>query len=547
MSKINKIPFNNKSLKNELKDKLVNYLEPTYEGGGYAGYGFSSDSQQLSTQHCYNVTTFSSGQHGEVKLNTAYSFSELQKMLKIDVTSKGKFGIFSGSAEAEYMKSIQDDYYSMSLNYLQYMADRVKVQLAGAGQNVLNAFGREIYNSNEAKPYFGLICGDKYIDSYDEGALLTMSINLNFANHYEKEEFKAKASASWGNIFSASGEIQKIANALNIGGSVSIQALQVGGDPSQLSRILNKDSSGKYYALTCDLKAMDNCIKAASGLLDYAVNDFSTQISFKNNTGLTPLGTGFAHSEKIDHIGLTPPKTLVNSTVIEDRNLLSELLETNKSYQQYSDQLINHYPVTWNTNSKLYKNIKTFEKEIEYNIGKILNYNDPSESALGCFDNPEECDFITQNIVNDLVNITNTDLAFLKAIKYTFPLCIANLYKNGDENSWAAHSVPPGVCGNTWGAIIDSLLFTDSTLSVSGRYSTTGMICWYDAKGNSNDGMNYYVHTTWCCGDKWHCDTNGGIVSKQLSPYYEGIEQGFMNNGQMLNQIQLSWEGIESL
>ncbi|MBA8667207.1 hypothetical protein H1Q59_04800 [Holosporaceae bacterium 'Namur'] len=547
MPKINKIPFKNKALNNELKDKLINYLEPSYEGGGYAGYGFSSDSQQLSTQPCYNVTTFSSGQHGKIELKTAYSFSEIQKMLKIDVTTKGKFGMFSGSADAEYMRSIQDDSNSFSQSYFQYIADTIKVKLAGVEQNALNAIGKDSYNSNLVKPYFGIVCGDKYIDSYDEGASLIMSINLNFGSHYEKEEFKAKAGASWGNIFSASGEIQKIANELNIGGSVSIQALQVGGDPSQLSKILEKDSSGKYYVLSCDLKAMDNCINAASSLLNYAVNDFRTQIS--NNTGLTPLGAGFAHSEKIEHIGLIPPKTLVNSTVIEDRNLLSELLETNKSYQDYSDQLISHYPVTWNTNSKLYKNIKNFEKEIEYNIGKIVNYNDPSESALGCFDHPEDCDFITQNIVNDLVNITNTDLDFLKAIKYSFPLGFFTLYKNGDENSWAPQATPPGTGSIIWGGKADSLSFTDSSLSTTGLYKSgsNGMDCWYNIKGNSNDGINYSIYSRWCCVDKWNCDSGEGVISKQISPYYEGIDQGFMNNGQMLNQIQLSWEGIDSL
>lgn len=74
----------------------------------------------------------------------------------------------------------------------------------------------------------------------------------------------------------------------------------MGGEPSQLTKILNKDSTGQYYALTFSLTAMENCIKAASGLPDYAKDNFSTQFSFQNNTGFTPLGIAFSQYTPIE-------------------------------------------------------------------------------------------------------------------------------------------------------------------------------------------------------------------------------------------------------
>lgn len=57
---------------------------------------------------------------------------------------------------------------------------------------------------------------------------------------------------------------------------------------------------------------MDQCIKAASGLLDYARDNFSTQFSFQNNTRLTPLGIAFSQYTPIEYIGLIPRVSLVS-------------------------------------------------------------------------------------------------------------------------------------------------------------------------------------------------------------------------------------------
>ena len=177
------------------------------------------------------------------------------------------------------------------------------------------------------------MCGDKYVSSYSQGALLTMSINISFRSHCEKTEFEAKATGKYGDIVSASAGIQKIATQYKIEGSVSIQAYQKGGEPNQLANILSKDASGDYYALTCSLEAMDNFTKAASGLLDYAKNDFSTQFSFENNTGLTPLGIGFIKYMPIEYIGLAPTATLVTDDVIATRKELTKSLDEAKYYK----------------------------------------------------------------------------------------------------------------------------------------------------------------------------------------------------------------------
>ncbi|XP_018008251.1 uncharacterized protein LOC108665956, partial [Hyalella azteca] len=290
-----------------------------YNGGNImAGAGYSGDSQQIGPQICYNATVSStSGQQAYVQMNTAISFSDLESQLKISVDISGKFPMFSAEAGASYLRSVQDKDYSLSLNYYEYATNNVGVQLAGYGEAALTEVGKGFYNGGK-NPYFGLLCGDNYITSYQQVALLAMGINIKFSSSVAKQEFEEKAGATFGSIISAAESVKNV---------VMMQAFQVGGDPSQLSKILNKDSSGKYYALTCSLTAMEDCVKAAGGLLDYAKESFSTQFSFQNNTGLTPLGIAFSQYASIKYIGLVAPPSLVTQEVIQDRDSLFTTLK----------------------------------------------------------------------------------------------------------------------------------------------------------------------------------------------------------------------------
>lgn len=408
-----------------------------------AGSGYSTDSQQVAPQLCYNATISSiSQQSGSLSLDTALSFSDIQNEIKVSVSARGGFGMFSASAEANYLRSIEDKDYSLSLNYYTYFQNIAYIQIAGFGLEALSVSGKSIYD-NGNNPYFGLICGDQYLASYGQGAMLLMGMNIEFSSSYEKEEFNAHAQASFGDIFSASGSIQQIASQYGISGSVGMQAFQIGGNPSQLSYILNKDASGDYYALTCNIQDMENCIKAASGMLEYAKSNFTAQFSFQNNTGLTPLGAGFASYEPINYIGITPPVSLVNQTVIDSRNYLSDRLSENQYYQQKFDELINGYLVPWDVTSNIYTSSEALYKIAQSNIEILMNPDDPQTGGLGCFTFPDQCEAIVKTIEANLQPITASELSFLKGfdgVEYRYKIIDvgAYVYRSGDQ-VWSGH------------------------------------------------------------------------------------------------------------
>lgn len=409
------------------------------EGGGY-----SSDSQQVPAQNCYNATAQAgSGSNSVIKLSSSMSFSDLQNQLQIDVSTGGGYGMFSGSAEAKYMRSVEDKDYTLSLNYYEYMYDTVTVQLNGYGINALNPFGQQSYQ-NGKNPYFGIICGDNYINSYQQGAILVMSINIEFASHYEKDQFSAEAGSSFADIFNAAGSISDIAIKNNIKGFVTMQAYQAGGEPSQLSKILSKNSDGSFYILSCSLQNMQNCVNAANNLLNYASELFPSQISFLNNTGLTPLGQSFITMNPIKYLGLVTPPSLVNQTVLEDRILIANALKENQYYEQKFYELLNSYPVAWDTTGTFYQTAQNLYHQAQNNIEVVTSPSNPAQGGLGCFYYPDECISIYKNIQSQLVPITANDLTFLDQIQYSVPVAGGIFYNNGGDLSSSWTALPQG-------------------------------------------------------------------------------------------------------
>ncbi|MEQ9115369.1 MAG: hypothetical protein RLN62_01060 [Rickettsiales bacterium] len=462
-----------------------------------AGRGFSADSQQMAPEVCYKANVVSvSGETSSLRLGVAQSFTDLQNDVKESVTVKGGIGMFSASAEASYMRSVEEKDFSLSLNYYAYYSSTASVQLSGYGEGALTSHGKGFYQ-NGNNPYFGLVCGDHFLASYEQGALLLMGINLEFSSKFEKDIFNANAKVSYGNIFEASGDVQQVVTKYGISGSVAIQAFQKGGETSKLSDILDKDSSGDYYALTCALSKIDDCVKTADKMLDYAKDNFPTQFSFKDDSGLVPLGVGFTDPKTIKYAGLIPPQPLITPQVTADINTLAESLSENKYYQQKFEELLNGYLVPWDTSSKIYHTSSTLYKHAQNNIDLIMSTSNPAGGAKECFSSPEDCNAITSNIISNLKSITSSDLSFLnglEGIQYSFKIqdIGAYIYKSGDIK-WNGYPSPMHdsrllVTLHTFNVDNESLNFTADAHVPEG-------IAHFTYYGISIDGGNSYTGT----------------------------------------------------
>lgn len=401
-------------------------------GDSLAGYGYSIDSQRIVNQQCFNATASEpQGSHGFVQLDSSISFREMESKFSYSVEAGVNFGFFSSKADASYLKEIKEKDFSLSFNYYSGASGTVRVQL-GAGENVLNDSGRQQYDNNASKPYFGVVCGDEYIDSYELGALLAMSLKIDFASHYEKEEFEGHISGSLGDIISASASIQKAVSETKVTGKLTMVAYQQGGDPGQLAKILSKDAGGDYYATTCDLDNLDACKATASGLLDYARDYFPDQYSVVTGENVTTLGFGFYTSKPLRYVGLTPVPSLLDDQARKDRDALVASYQQQNCYAQKFESLVHGYPVSWQTSTQFYQQITDAYQVVKDNLALILGGGSISSKGLeACYLTPDVCEDVVEDIQP---NIQPVDFSFLEALQYYIKGSLTAFFYNGGLN-----------------------------------------------------------------------------------------------------------------
>lgn len=479
------------------------------------GVGFSADTQQLVDQICYQVNgTIVGAPSSDVQLSTAFSFTDFESQLGISIDASGGFGMFAGGGAFDYLRNIKDTSYSMSLNYYEISSAEIAIQFNGIGaENVLNPSGMSFYN-NGTDPLFGIWCGDYIVTSYESGAMLLMGMKLEFASSFEKEQFTASAGTSFGDIFSASGKVQSVVQSLGLKGQVTLQAYQVGGEPNELSQILSKDSSGSFYILTCDLQNMNACTSAASGLLSYAQGSFSSQFSFSPQNNIYSLNNKFDY-KPIAMFELNTPPSLVTPEVTAARTLLAEVYNANQYYQENLYNIQNGYPVALDTGSAFYTSMTNFSTVVNNNLNLLLSTaGDPTYQAINCYNLPQECVQTASNIMAKIGNITASDLGFLSAIQYIYPLANPHmndiLYPTGSSYNWVQTGGPLYILS------VSELTITPTNFYMTGsQRNPDGSGPGFTIQTNSIDANNYYVSRI----DHWHTDT-GSIPRFDTSPFF---------------------------
>jgi hypothetical protein len=193
------------------------------------------------------------------------------------------------------MKHIKDTDYSMSINYYQFVQSNVMTEMGYGPAGALTPDGMRAYGSVEKpNPKFGLICGDMFISSFKVGAQLVFSLKLQFNSHTQKESFSTKFGGSYKSFVSITTDIQKIVSQTNSSGSLTILAYQSGGNPAELSKILDSSCGSNYCAATCSFERLADCNSAINGLFKYAIDLFPSQVNLQDISTLSSFPLGFA-------------------------------------------------------------------------------------------------------------------------------------------------------------------------------------------------------------------------------------------------------------
>lgn len=452
-----------------------------------SGLGFSSDTQQITNAQCYNVINSTNSPTTTIKLQEAMSFHDLENTFGISVDVGLNFGVFSGGSTTSYLRQMQEKDYSLSLNYYEVASAEIKLEAAGYGTNgFLNDIGKAIYNNGTNK-YFGLVCGDQYVTSYQVGAVLALGININLESNYQKKQFISASGGSFGDIFSASTSIENIVQSLSLNGEITLNAFQIGGEPQYLSSILKTNSTGDYYSTSCNLQNMNDCVQAANGLLTYATKNFTNQFSFNPANNLFQIQYLFQY-QPIEYLGVTPPPSLITPEVTSARKNLANALFENQYYQQKITELYASYPeINTSSGSKTQfsdnfnTQIQNLLNVVQSNLNLLTNSDDPEMNPINCYNQPQACPEIANNILSNLQPITAGNLTFFNVVShyYTSPIDNCQCGTPGAQVSFY-------YTGSEWGYLNDPGLcdqvYDLETLTIAGNNS----ILVFDTKSVQN-------------------------------------------------------------
>ena len=195
----------------------------------------------------------------------------LQNELNVDVTGSGGGDRFSGSISGSFANASKDNSYSTNLVYLYKYAGTATFKSLGQGESALTKAAAAMIEQPTA---LRQMCGNSYVSQMSAGALLAVNLKLSFNSHSDKQSFDAKMSAS-GGLAGVAAEIQQAASSANVHVSISLSAIQQGGEPEKLNELFGESNTkGNYPIVDCGngIGESNACNLMVSNVITYAKN-----------------------------------------------------------------------------------------------------------------------------------------------------------------------------------------------------------------------------------------------------------------------------------
>lgn len=470
-----------------------------------AGY-FSGGSYPLHNRCIIDMPIKATNFQSSLAMAYSTDIDQLSKNLNVHVTTETGWGKFSSNAAADYIKSIQDDDYSINFNYQNIIT--VDTSLATNdyyGESVLNKGGALAYSSGADN--FIARCGDQYIQNLKMGAVLNITLRIRFENQLEKKNFDAMMKGKLGNIFNASAKISEAVSQKGIQGTIDIIAFQTGGQPNKLSQIFGADNN--HHITSCSLSQLDECTKSIDDIIAYAQatgawsdSGFAKQIQVINGEliadSLSPVAVADATSGSYENdFGLAVQSKQPTQDTIDARKKLNVLYRDMETKLQFAESVMS---------SAAFKYLGYAAQDKIRNTAKIIKGNlniFKYKNAMNCFlpGTQDSCVEITKNIEQEMRSVDSATLYLLKDAYY---LIISRnwpvIYSPNSAGSMDIYNI--GLAADDGGAITHNLKLTPSTdysyISLSGGYSTysNGIQTRYYMDSYGMEDVVYFNHST---------------------------------------------------
>lgn len=230
----------------------------------------------------------------------------------------GGFNGISGKLQNRLAKRNEETDFSFSISFLySYQRDISMAPIGDSKRPAMIKSAAALFNSKDQVhlPEFVAHYGDKFISSYPIGMAIIVSARFNFHSIAKKKEIESKLEFSgMPTLASFGGELRKVVGENSSLGDITITAEQIGGDPSQLIKILPEDNSFNLV----DSPQISSFI---SNILAYVKSaEFTDQLIDANLAIFFPIiTTDYTQLINADPTVTIPPDYFLNKQVLEAR------------------------------------------------------------------------------------------------------------------------------------------------------------------------------------------------------------------------------------
>jgi hypothetical protein len=312
----------------------------------------------------------------QINFSRAVSAKELESVLNVSAGAEVSYGIFSASANANYLKEASDSRYSENFSYVQTYSANAKYMVPDLyGNDLLNNIGRGAL----ANGRFTEVCGDGFISSSKAGAVLITTVSIEFGSAKDKTEFDAQIKGGIKGIASLTAAFKKTLSTSEMSATLSVKAIQNGGDPSKLANVFGKPLEGGSFAISkCGKDDIDSCSRIIDGIIAYAQDDFQKGLDIKNPSSVyyyNPVVERYStYGVNYDYVNISPEireqiSYLINrvQTDLENKQYLLKYI----SYLRANPEIYQYVPVDFIGDINLL--IRNYDKILDLNSNVISN------------------------------------------------------------------------------------------------------------------------------------------------------------------------------
>jgi len=355
------------------------------------GGGYSPKYDRLKPESCLNGKVTEIG-HTEFYLDGSIvdSLEDVARSLGVSGSLSLGFGLFKMKVSASYLEEAKET--SRSTTYVYQFRVKFPNRRFEINQSEpLSAMGKKVIRSSSC---WENACGSNYVSQTGQSTDLFVFVQLNFASAEAKKEFSADLKASYSSFASLSLAMNQMSKSANSTGSITIKAIQRGGDAIKLPNIFNAAAGegGKPdtidASIRCGLaqttatggaggaKDYTECEKVMNNILIYAKTDFLNGATIEKSQT-----TGYLYN-RYDELGIGSPNVDFepDEKVIAARQALADA---------YNRELDNYNAMKELQNQALSPKSKTRVSQL---LGKIdYNIEVLRSMAAWCFSDLNRC------------------------------------------------------------------------------------------------------------------------------------------------------------